>query len=166
MASHSFARLCLAVTILMFRIPLLSYLVVCELCSCHNIGTLTQTVNICSEIWWFGLAKNVYFKAFNCIEYQALRIINICFINWHWGRFAGTRFDSIRKIPWSESTSEQYRPSDRGLSAKLVPQHDRSFLDPSDRSRYFFFSSSSSIVLTRLSGTTCSYLERKVAPPV
>jgi hypothetical protein len=27
----------------------------------------------------------------------------------------------IKKTPWSESASELYRPSDRRLSAKLVP---------------------------------------------
>jgi hypothetical protein len=56
----------------------------------------------------------------------------------------------IKKIPWSESASELYRPSDRRLSAKLVPTFaDRrcrvvSVTDPYDRilgfldrSRYF-----------------------------
>jgi hypothetical protein len=54
--------------------------------------------------------------------------------------------------PWPESASEQYRPSDRGLSAKLVPTsadtgcHVVSVTDPYgrilgflDRSHYFFF---------------------------
>jgi hypothetical protein len=56
------------------------------------------------------------------------------------------------KTPWPESASELYRPSDRRLSAKLMPtfadrgchvvsvtnpyDRIRSFLD---RSRYFFF---------------------------
>jgi hypothetical protein len=57
---------------------------------------------------------------------------------------------SIKKTPWSESASELYRPSDRRLSAKLVPTYaDRecqvvSVTDPNgrilgfiDRSRYF-----------------------------
>jgi hypothetical protein len=61
--------------------------------------------------------------------------------------------------------SELYQPSDRRLSAKLVPTFADwgcrvvspkdpygSILDFLDKSRYFFFSSSSSIVLTRLSG--------------
>jgi hypothetical protein len=69
-----------------------------------------------------------------------------------------------KQTPWPESRSELYRPSDGRLSAKLVPtfadrgvprsQRGRSptavisgFLD---RSSYFFLSSSS-IVLTRLS---------------
>jgi hypothetical protein len=55
-------------------------------------------------------------------------------------------------MPWSESAGELYRPSDRRLSAKLLPTFaDRgvpqvSVTDPYDRilgfldrSRYFFF---------------------------
>jgi hypothetical protein len=55
-----------------------------------------------------------------------------------------------KKTPWSESASELYRPSDRRLSAKLLPTcadrgcHVVSVTDPSgrilgflDRSRYF-----------------------------
>jgi hypothetical protein len=70
-----------------------------------------------------------------------------------------------KKTPWSESTSELYRPSDHRLSAKWLPTfadkgcHVVSVTDPCgcilgflDRSRYFFLSSSSSVVLTRLSG--------------
>jgi hypothetical protein len=78
-----------------------------------------------------------------------------------------------KQTPWSESASKLYRPSDRRLSAKLLPTcadkgcHVVSVTDPYgrildflDRSRYFFLSSSSSIVLKRLSGprstpTTC-----------
>jgi hypothetical protein len=58
----------------------------------------------------------------------------------------------LLKTPWPESASELYRPSDRGLSAKLVPTfedrgcHVVSVTDPYDRnlgflyrSRYFFF---------------------------
>jgi hypothetical protein len=57
---------------------------------------------------------------------------------------------SKNKIPWSESASELYRPSDRRLSAKRLPTfadrgcHVVSVKDPSsrivdflDRSRYF-----------------------------
>jgi hypothetical protein len=57
-----------------------------------------------------------------------------------------------KKTPWSESASELYRPSDRRLSAKLVPTFEDkgcyavSVTDPYgrnhvflDRSRYFFF---------------------------
>jgi hypothetical protein len=57
-----------------------------------------------------------------------------------------------QQTPWSESASEQYRPSDRRLSAKLVPtfadrgvprgQRDGSlqpYLGFLDRSRYFSF---------------------------
>jgi hypothetical protein len=67
--------------------------------------------------------------------------------------------------PWPESASELYRSSDRRLSGKLVPNfadrgcHVVNVTDPYcrilgflDRSRYFFLSSSSSLVLTRLSG--------------
>jgi hypothetical protein len=56
------------------------------------------------------------------------------------------------ETPWPESASELYRPSDRRLSAKLVPTfadrgcHLVSMADPYgrilgflDRSRYFFF---------------------------
>jgi hypothetical protein len=58
----------------------------------------------------------------------------------------------LKKTPWSESTSELYRPSDRRLSAKLVKTfadrrcHVVSVTDPYsrilgflDRSRYFSF---------------------------
>jgi hypothetical protein len=59
---------------------------------------------------------------------------------------------SKKKTPWSESTSELYRPSDRRLSAKLLPTfadrgcHVVSVTEPYgrnlgylDRSRYFFY---------------------------
>jgi hypothetical protein len=66
--------------------------------------------------------------------------------------------------PWPELAKELYRPSDRRLSAKLVPtfadggpldQRDGSLLPYSQISRpepLLFLSSSSSLVLTRLSG--------------
>jgi hypothetical protein len=70
-----------------------------------------------------------------------------------------------KKTPWSESTSELYRPSDRRLSAKWLPTfadrgcHVVSVTDPYGRILGFsrqepllFLPSSSSIVLTRLSG--------------
>jgi hypothetical protein len=57
-----------------------------------------------------------------------------------------------KKIPWPESASELYQPSDRLLSAKLVPTfadrgcHVVNMTDPYsrilgflDRRRYFFF---------------------------
>jgi hypothetical protein len=69
-----------------------------------------------------------------------------------------------KKTPWSESASELYRPSDSRLSAKWLPTcadrgcHVVSVTHPSgrilgflDRSRYFL-SSSSSVVITKLSG--------------
>jgi hypothetical protein len=59
---------------------------------------------------------------------------------------------SLKETPWSGSVSELYRPSDRRLSAKLVPtfadrrSHVVSVMDPYshiigllDQSRYFFF---------------------------
>jgi hypothetical protein len=71
----------------------------------------------------------------------------------------------LNSTPWSESASELYRPSDRRLSAKWLPNfadrvcHVVSVTDSYGlilvflyRSRYFFLSSSSSVVLTRLSG--------------
>jgi hypothetical protein len=72
----------------------------------------------------------------------------------------------LRNSPWSESASELYRPNDRRLSAKLVPTflpigacRVVSAADPYGRNIGFsrpqpltFLSSSSSIVLTRLSG--------------
>jgi hypothetical protein len=70
----------------------------------------------------------------------------------------------IKKNPWSEPASELYRPSDRRLSAKLLPTfadrgcHVVSVTDPYCRILGFlektatFLSSSSSVVLTRLSG--------------
>jgi hypothetical protein len=70
------------------------------------------------------------------------------------------------KTPWPEFASELYRASDRRLSAKLVPTFaDRGFprgqrdgsLRPYSRfsrlDRLLFFLSSSSVVLTRLSGS-------------
>jgi hypothetical protein len=69
-----------------------------------------------------------------------------------------------KQTPWSESACELYQPNDRRLSAKWLPTfadtgcHVVSMMDPYgrfldflDRSRYFL-SSSSSVVLTRLSG--------------
>jgi hypothetical protein len=66
------------------------------------------------------------------------------------------------KTPWSEYASELYRPSDRRLSAKrLLTCADRGchVTDPSGRilsvfwtGAATFLSSSSSVVLTRLSG--------------
>jgi hypothetical protein len=69
------------------------------------------------------------------------------------------------KTPWPESVSELYRPSDRRLSAKLVPAfadrecHVIRVTDPYGRILGFsrpepllFLSSSSSVVLMRLSG--------------
>jgi hypothetical protein len=70
--------------------------------------------------------------------------------------FVGKNYtnDDVLKyfFPWPESTSELYRPSDRGLSAKLIPTfmdrecHVVSLTDPYGRildfldlSRYFFF---------------------------
>jgi hypothetical protein len=69
------------------------------------------------------------------------------------------------KTPWSESVIELYRPSDRRLSAKRLPTcadrgcHVVSVTDPSGRilsvfktGAATFLSSSSSVVVTRLSG--------------
>jgi hypothetical protein len=63
-----------------------------------------------------------------------------------------TIMEKTKQTPWPESASEQYRPSDRGLSAKLVLTfadrgcHVVSVTDPYgrilrslDRSRHFFF---------------------------
>jgi hypothetical protein len=60
--------------------------------------------------------------------------------------------EEAHKAPWPESASEQYRPSDRPLSAKLVPtfaargSYVVNTMDPRgrilgflDRSRYFSF---------------------------
>jgi hypothetical protein len=71
----------------------------------------------------------------------------------------------LKQTPRPQSASELYRPSDRSLSAKLVPTfadrgcHVLSTKDPYgrilgfvDRSRYFFFQVASQFVLTRLSG--------------
>jgi CBS-domain-containing membrane protein len=72
---------------------------------------------------------------------------------------------ALQKSPWSESASELYRTSDRSLSAELVSTfgdrecHVVSVTDPYgrildflDMSRYFL-SSSSSVVLKRMSGS-------------
>jgi hypothetical protein len=79
--------------------------------------------------------------------------------------FFGPFLRILKTTPWSESASELHRPSDRHLSAKwLLTVADRgchmvSVTDPCgrivdflDRSCYTFLSSSSSVVLTRLSG--------------
>jgi hypothetical protein len=63
-----------------------------------------------------------------------------------------TKQTTNKQTPWSESVSELHRPSDRPLSAKLVPtfvdrwRHVVSVTDPYgrilrflDRSRYLFF---------------------------
>jgi hypothetical protein len=72
---------------------------------------------------------------------------------------------TVKKTRWPKSASELYRPSDRRLSTKLVSTFAGSgcrvvsatdpygrMLEFPDRSRYYFLPSSSSIVLTRLSG--------------
>jgi hypothetical protein len=72
---------------------------------------------------------------------------------------------NFKKTPWPESMGELYRPSGRRLSAKLVPTFAGRGCDVVsvtdaygrvlgflDRSRLLFLSSSSSVVLTRLSG--------------
>jgi hypothetical protein len=72
---------------------------------------------------------------------------------------------SLKKTPWPQSASELHRPSDRRLSAKLVPtfcgqrvprgQRGKSLRPCSRLSRpepLLFLPSSSSVVLTRLSG--------------
>jgi hypothetical protein len=72
-------------------------------------------------------------------------------------------YKKLKKLtPWPESAIELYRPSDRRLSAKLVPtfvvsrgQRDESLRPYSRLSRpepLLFHPCSSSIVLTRLSG--------------
>jgi hypothetical protein len=69
----------------------------------------------------------------------------------------------LQKTQWLQSASELYRPSDRRLSAKLVPtflsidggQRDESLRPYSPLSKpepILFLPSSSSVVLTRLSG--------------
>jgi hypothetical protein len=70
-----------------------------------------------------------------------------------------------KQTPWPESASELYRPSDRRLSAKLMPTFAArecrvvSVTDPCgrilgflDHSRYFFFQVARSAVVARLSG--------------
>jgi hypothetical protein len=79
--------------------------------------------------------------------------------------FAVCKLKKKNQLPWSESASKLYRPSDRLLSAKWLPTcADRgcrvvSVTDPSGRILSVFYtgattflSSSSSVVLTRLSG--------------
>jgi hypothetical protein len=80
------------------------------------------------------------------------------------GEGGGEEKKKKKNPPWSESTSELYRPSDRRLSAKRLPtfanigvprgQRDGSLRPYSRFSRQAatFLSSSSSVVLTRLSG--------------
>jgi hypothetical protein len=71
-----------------------------------------------------------------------LNLLNYWFLSCH--------LQTQKKTPWSESASELYRPSDRRLSAKLVPTfadkgcHVVSVTDPYgrilgflDRNRYF-----------------------------
>jgi hypothetical protein len=88
----------------------------------------------------------------------------------HWiGGIVGptTGLDNKKKLktPWSESASKLYRPNDRRLSAKRLPTcadrgcHVVSVTDPSGRILSVFLtgaaafpSSSSSVVLTKLSG--------------
>jgi hypothetical protein len=101
----------------------------------------------------------------------------ICFVYFYFLPTASFRILRIEsqqpKTPWPQSASELYRPSDRSLSAKLVPTfadrgcHVVSVTDPlRPYSRFsrpeplLFPPSSSSVVLTRLSGprsrpTTC-----------
>jgi hypothetical protein len=87
-----------------------------------------------------------------------------------------------KQTPCPESASELFRPSDRRLSMKLVRTfadrgcHVVSVTDPYsrnlgllDRSRYFSFSSSSSIVVNRLSGPRSrpiTFSEDLVAPGI
>jgi hypothetical protein len=55
------------------------------------------------------------------------------------------------KTPWPQSVSEPYRPSDRRLSAKLVPESLWQYPLLSRPEPLLFLASSSSVVLTRLS---------------
>jgi hypothetical protein len=83
----------------------------------------------------------------------------------HWESMLYTKQTNKKQTPWSESANELYRPNDSRLSAKLLPTfadrgcHVVSVTNPYGRilgvlyrSRYFFLPSTSSIVLTRLSG--------------
>jgi hypothetical protein len=73
--------------------------------------------------------------------------------------------NKIKKTPWLYSSREEHRPSDRRLSAKLVPTFEDKGMSRSQRDwsptavflalymePLHFVSSSSSIVLTSLSG--------------
>jgi hypothetical protein len=81
---------------------------------------------------------------------------------WPWFTFYSKCLQTMQKTknktPWPESRSELYRLSNRQLSMKLVPrgQRDGSLWPYSRLSRLeplLFLPSSSSIVLTRLSGS-------------
>jgi hypothetical protein len=92
---------------------------------------------------WSVLCSNwSYFRCTECSVHCGLR------------QLSSAPAPSIKKkkFPWSESASELYRPSDRRLSAKLVPTfadrgcHVVSVTNPYgcilgflDRSLYFFF---------------------------
>jgi hypothetical protein len=98
--------------------------------------------------------------------------------------FYHSHFSRIKRhethTPWPQSASELYRPSDHRLSANLVPTFTNrgyrvvSATDPYgriqsflDRSPYFFLQSSSSVVLTRLSGprSRSNYFSESVVAP-
>jgi hypothetical protein len=78
--------------------------------------------------------------------------------------FTCGKVPTFKKIPWLESASELYRPSDQRLCAKLMPTSAHRgcrvvrVTDPYGCTRFsrpeqlLFLSSSSSIVLTRLRG--------------
>jgi hypothetical protein len=107
---------------------------------------------------------------------KVARLVNrhalVCMTAWFKSSVSNSRWDSVvvvsallAKTPWPESASELYRPSDRCLSAKLVPTFaDRGYRVVSTTDPYvrnlgysmpeplFFLSSSSTIVLSRLSG--------------
>jgi hypothetical protein len=120
------------------------------------------------KCWSFSLflficinIKSLYFVAYlcTCLWLYECRTLK-------WKLFMSTvKLYGEKKNLWSLSASELCRPSDRRLSAKLVPTFEDggcrvvSGTDPYgrilgflDRSRYFFLLSSFSIVLMRLNG--------------
>jgi hypothetical protein len=91
-------------------------------------------------------------------RYDTPKTVNISTIADHLKNY-DMRNNYLTKTAWPQSASELYRPSDRCLSAKLVPtfcgQRDKSLRPYSRISRpeqLLFLPSSSSVALTRLSG--------------
>jgi hypothetical protein len=114
--------------------------------SSHNFSYLT--VSFTSRLLCLTL-KNVFFPCYFLVKILYTFLIISVHMTMHMCYMTCTNKQN-KQTPWSDSVSELYRPSDRRLTAKLVPTfadrgcHVVSVMDPYsrilgflDQSRYF-----------------------------